>query len=345
MARPALVELTLARIREFVREPEAVFWVFVFPVLLALALGLAFRERPPEPVRVGLVAGPGTGAALAADLAAHPGLDVVPLAPAEARLALARGRVGALIERRDGGWILRHDPTRPESRLARLVAEDALQREAGRRDPVPVAVEPVHERGGRYIDFLVPGLLGMNLMGTGMWGIGFNVVQARSKQMLKRLGATPMRRADYLLAQVFGRLFFLPLEVGLIVGFSMIVFGVPLRGSPLLFTAACLVGAFCFSAIGLLVAARPRTIEGVSGLMNFVMLPMWIGSGIFFSTSRFPEAVQPLLAALPLTAVIDALRAVMLDGAGPAGVARPLAIAAGWGIVSLGLALPSFRWR
>ena len=201
------------------------------------------------------------------------------------------------------------------------------------------------EKGSRYIDFLVPGLLGMNLMGTGMWGIGFSIVTARSRGLLKRLIATPMRRRDFLLGQMLGRLVFLVPEVAFLVGFAHLAFDVPVRGSLVSLTVVTGVGALAFTGIGLLVAARPRTIEGVSGLMNFVMLPMWIFSGVFFSPARFPDAIQPVIALLPLTALNEALRAVMIDGAAIASVAGRLGIVAAWGFVAFGLALKLFRWR
>jgi hypothetical protein len=142
------------------------------------------------------------------------------------------------------------------------------------------------------VDFLVPGLLGMNVMGTGMWGIGFSLVVARNGNLLKRLIAAPVRRSHLLGAQIGARLLFLIPEAGALLLFAHFVLGVPLRGSVLLLTGVSLLGALAFSGLGLLTAARPRTIEGVSGLMNMVMVPMWIFSGIFFSTERFPAAAR-----------------------------------------------------
>jgi ABC-type multidrug transport system permease subunit len=120
---------------------------------------------------------------------------------------------------------------------------------------------------------------------------------------------------------------------------------VPVRGSLLLLTGVSFLGALSFSGLGLLTAARPRTIEGVSGIMNLVMVPMWVFSGIFFSPERFPAALQPFIQALPLTALNDALRAVMLDGAGPGKLLPQLAVLAIWGVLSFALALRYFRWQ
>jgi ABC-2 type transport system permease protein len=342
-ARGPLTELTLARLRELIREPEAVFWVFIFPVLLAGILGLAFRSRPPEALPVAVVAGPHGDARLAA-LSAQSELKPRLLGEAEARQALERGQV-VLVVSADDPPTYAYDPTQPESRAARLAVDAALQRAAGRADAFTPGHAEVTEPGTRYVDFLVPGLLGMNLMGTGMWGIGFSLVVARQGNLLKRLVASPARRSHILGAQLFSRLIFLVPEAGALLLFAWLVLGVPVRGSLLLLMAVSLLGAVAFSGLGLLTAARPRTIEGASGIMNLVMVPMWIFSGIFFSTERFPAAMQPFVQALPLTALNNALRAVMLEGAGLAPLLPELGLLAAWGGLSFVVALKVFRWQ
>jgi ABC-type multidrug transport system permease subunit len=264
---------------------------------------------------------------------------------AAAGLALATGRIDLLVEPGPAGLAYRYDDTRPESRLARLLADEALQRGAGRADPLAVRDTLVRERGARYIDFFMPGLLGMNLMGSGIWAIAFSVVSARGKKLLKRLLATPMSRAQYLASYLLSRLLFLVGEVAVLVGVAVVAFGVPLRGSPGTLALTCLLASLAFCGLGLLIAARPTTTEGVSGLANLVMLPMWVFSGVFFSAARFPDAAQPFIQALPLTATNDALRAIMLEGAGLGAVAGELALLAAWAAASFVVALRIFRWR
>jgi ABC-type multidrug transport system permease subunit len=339
-----LLQLTLTRMREFYREPEAIFWVFGFPIVLAFALGIAFRNRGPGDLHVGVAAGAGD-TAIAATLDAAPGVAARILEEREAHQALRTGRVALVVRQSGDSLVYRYDSTRTESRLARLEVDDAVQRARGRADVAAVRDDRVTEPGSRYIDFLIPGLLGMNLMGSGLWGVGFSVVQARQKRLLKRLMATPMRRSHYLLSYVGSRLLFLVLEVAGLIGFGWLMFDVGVRGSFVALAIVTLLGSLSFAGLGLLVASRARTIEGVSGLMNLVMLPMWILSGTFFSYARFPDAMQPFVKALPLTAVNDALRAVMVDGAGLVSLAAPLAIVLGWGGVSFVLALYLFRWR
>jgi ABC-2 type transport system permease protein len=338
-----LRELTAGKVRDFIREPEAILWVFLFPLLLALVLGFAFREKPPDRTPIGVVAGPGAELALAA-LQSSPGLLPRPYSAEEGRNALRTGRISLLVEPGPPA-VFHFDETRPDSRIARLEADDALQRAAGRTDRMPVRDEKVTEKGARYIDFLVPGLIGMNLMGTGIWSLAFSITNARNRKVLKRLVATPMRRSDYLLSQILGRMVFLVPELVLLTGFGWLVFGVPMRGSLVLFLALCLLGAMSFCGLGLLIASRVSTIEGASGLANLTMMPMWLLSGVFFSAERFPDALQPLIRALPLTALNDALRAVMNEGHGLAQIAPQLGILAAWGVVSFAVALKIFRWK
>jgi len=338
-----MYQLALSRMREFYREPEAVFWVFGFPIVLAFALGLAFRNTGPGKLQVGVVAGAGDSA-VAAALAASPRLVPAVLDTATARLRLKTGRVALLVVPGDP-VVYRYDSTRTESGLARLEVDDALQRARGRKDLIAVRDDRAVAPGSRYIDFLIPGLLGMNLLGSGIWGVGFSVVQARQRKLLKRYLATPMRRSHYLLSFILSRLVFLIVEVVALVGFGWLLFGVAVRGSFAALAGLTVLGSFAFAGLGLLVASRAKTIEGVSGLMNLVMLPMWILSGTFFSYSRFPNAMIPFVKALPLTALNDALRAVMIDGAAVTALGTPIAIVVAWGAVSFVVALRIFRWR
>jgi ABC-2 type transport system permease protein len=340
---PALVELTRARLLEVFREPEALFWMFVFPVLMAVALGLAFPTRTVDTVVVGVVERDGRAEVVEA-LARVPGLEVRLVPPGEAPLALSRATVQIVVEP-GSPPTYRYDPARAESRLARRVVDDALQRAGGRGDVFAAREITETSVGARYIDWLIPGLLGMTIMSTGLWGVGFSVVQARTRKLLKRLVATPMRQRDYLLAQGLGRLVFLLAEAGVLLAFGAWVFGVPMRGSWALLGTVTLLGASTFVAVGLLTASRARTVEAVSGLLNLVTLPMWILSGVFFSSSNFPGWLQPLIQALPLTALNDALRAVMLEGGSWAAVSGEIGILSAWAIGSFGLALAVFRWR
>jgi ABC-type multidrug transport system permease subunit len=338
-----LVELTLARFREFLREPEAVFWVFAFPVIMTCALGVAFRSRGAEPVIVGVVSQDGE-AAIRRTLEGQGGFTVRTIAPGEVERAIRDGRAPVVVVPGTPPTY-RYDEARAESQVARLAVDAALQRAAGRAEAFVPVQAPIEAVGSRYIDWLVPGLLGMNIMSTGLWGVGFAIVQARTRKLLKRLVATPMSRAEYLASHVLSRLLFLALETVVIVGFAWAVFGVAVRGGLVALGALAVLGALSFGGLGLLVASRARTIEGVSGLMNLVMMPMWVLSGVFFASSNFPDVMQPFIQALPLTALNDALRGVINEGLPLASLWDELAILIAWGVAPFALALRLFRWQ
>jgi ABC-type multidrug transport system permease subunit len=340
-----LVELTMTRVREFLREKEAVFWVFVFPVLMTFALGIAFRNTAPDKTLVAIEAGSTKASETASMLSRSPDITATVLSPDEAAQALRSGKVSIVVKPVNDTFEYHFDPTRPESRTARLLVDDVLQRGKGRADVVSVGETRVTEPGARYVDFLVPGLIGMNLMGSGLWGLGFTVVIARSRKILKRFAATPMRRSHYLLSFMLSRLVFLVLEVAAVIAFAWVAFGFTVRGSWLSVALITMLGGFTFSGLGLLVAARPTTIEGVSGLMNFIMLPMWLLSGTFFSSERFPLILQPFIQALPLTALNNALRALMNEGASLSSNWAAIAVLVAWCVISFVVALKIFKWQ
>jgi ABC-type multidrug transport system permease subunit len=340
-----LVELTLARLREIFREPEALFWAFIFPILMSVAMAIAFPSSGSAPVPVGIRQGDGADA-LRASLTASKALTPRLVPAADESRALRDGEVDLVIIPGTPPTY-RFDPARAESRTARLVLDDVLKRAAGRPDPWTALEEHVSVPGSRYVDWLIPGLVGMGIIATSVWGIAFSIVQARMRKLLKRMVASPMRRSHYLLAQVLARLLFLLPEVAVPLLFGRYVIGMPLRGSLAAVAVVSLAGALSCGGLGVLIASRTKTFEAISGLVNLILLPMWIGSGVFFSASRYPAVLQPFVQALPLTAIVDALRAIILEGASLASpqVATELAIMAAWGIIPFAIALRIFRWR
>jgi ABC transporter DrrB family efflux protein len=341
--RHQLIELTLVRLREFLREPEALFWSFVFPILMTIALGIAFSANTEERFIVGvaeLAGAESTRAALARDSR----FTIRSIDATAVERAVRDGTVAVVIIP-GSAPAYRYDRARAESQAARLAVDAALQRAAGRRDAFLASDEPVAIIGSRYIDWVIPGLLGMGIMSTGMWSVGFSIVTARSRKLLKRFVATPMVRPYYLASFVMSRFTFLAVETIVLMVFARLAFDVAIHGALTTFAIVCVVGALGFGGMALLVASRVRTIEAISGLLNFVMLPMWIVSGVFFASSNFPDAAQPLIQVLPLTALIDALRAVTNDGQTLAAVAPDLGILALWGGISFAVALRIFRWQ
>ncbi len=350
--RSELRELTRVRILTFLREPEALFWVFVFPLVLAAVLGFAFREGSLEPTPIGIIAErPGDATSEAATdaltlvLARDELLSIERFASFEdARKQLTKAAIDVLVIP-GAPPTLELEPNKSEAEIARVRILRALELEASGGAEADVRIAPVTEKGSRYLDFLFPGLLGMNLMGTGMWGVGFAIADVRRRKFLKRLLVTPMRRSSFFLSFMLSRLVFLILELLVIVLIGTLLLDVPFRCNVFDFGVLSAVGAFTFAGLGILVASRAKTIEGVSGMMNLVMMPMWLGSGVFFSYERFPDGLQPVLKLLPLTGLNDALRAMMLDGDGLAAVGPELLVQVAWGALSFAVALKIFRWQ
>lgn len=339
------LHLLQARMKELWREPEVIFWVFVFPLLLALGLGIAFRNKPGDVTPIVIVEN--SHSRQIANSLSQNKTQTIHVDVLDERDALDRFRLGAyalVVIPQENGVQYRYDPARPESVLAKSQVDDALQNSAGRKDPLNTSATAASEPGARYIDFLIPGLLGMNLMNSGMWGIGFALVEMRQRKLLKRFIATPMRRTDFLMALTSSRLVLMLVEVGLLLGFGALAFHMRVEGALLTILLICAIGAVSFGGVGLLTASRAQKIESVSGLINLVMMPMWIFSGVFFSYERFPKLIHPLIKALPLTALNDALRAAILQGASLASQAGRIGVLVVWGALSFVLALRWFRW-
>jgi ABC-type multidrug transport system permease subunit len=361
-------QLLLARFREFYREPIAIFWVYGFPFLLAVGLALAFRTTEAPPPDIDIQEEPAQTdsvhklqAALEKD-----GLPAELHSAADCHQRLRTGKTALYVVPVADGYRYEYDPARGDSVLARYRVDnvvlrlraDVVEHETTGDTPdtaiqhwkagsVSWETTEVRNRepGNRYIDFLMPGLIGLNIMGGGLFGIGFALVDMRVRKLLKRLLATPMSRSDFLLSIFGSRLVFMLPEMLFLGGLAWLVFGVPMQGNWLTLIIVIVVGSAAFSGLGLLIASRTDKLETASGLMNLVMLPGWLVSGTFFSAKHFPAVAQPVIQALPLTQVNDALRAVMLEGASLAAISWRLAILLGWAGVSFLLALRWFRWN
>ncbi|MBX3443336.1 MAG: ABC transporter permease [Planctomyces sp.] len=344
-----LWQLVMSRIRLFLREPSAVFWVYGFPLLMLVALGTAFRDDPQERIMVDVV-GSGNRETVLERLRRESRFQIATPADDGWRKRLQYGKTDLVVEADAAtpvGYRLWEEPRRAESRLARYAVEAALNGPAT-STPGPASgpeVRRLEGAGSRYIDFLLPGMIGMGLMGGGVWGVGFVLADMRVRKLLKLFIATPMRRGDFLASILISRVTFTVLDVVFLIAVGAWVFDVRCQGSYLELGLASLMGAACFAGIGLLIASRAQTIETVSGLMNLVLLPMWVFSGVFFSSERFPAAIQPVVNLLPLTALNQLLRGIMLEGASMFAFWPQLLLLAGYGVGTFFVALKIFRWR
>jgi len=345
----SLYQLFTFRLKTCYRDPGVIFWIFVFPVLAMGAFGLAFRPGTPGPFTVGI---------LGADASVRAALDVKPeelrtivfTDPGDADAALARSEV-ALVVVASSPPRYRFDPTRQEALVARLLVDQRLRAARGQGDAVHAVLEPLDRRGARYVDFLVPGLIGMQIMNTTLLGVGFSLVEMRTRRMLKRFAATPMSRTYLLVAQVLSRLSLTWIMVVLLLVLARLVFDVRVEGSYVDLAALVVLGGLSFSGISLAVAARTESSEAAQGVITLVALPMVLFSGVFFSSSGYPfstagmpEWTRGPLSVLPLTVFNDALRAVTNEGRSLATMPRAVALLAGWGVVPFVVAIRTFRW-
>lgn len=359
-------QLYRARLREFWRQPARIFWVYGFPTVLACVLGFAFQSRPPAPIQVDLVEGPLSASIEKAIKNHNDRLAQAKASPGDSRSAvlppislflgpreqtderLNKGKtILEIVPASETSWAYRYDPTRPEATAARQAVNDVLQEAAGRVDPRHPQDVHVTEPGSRYIDRLIPGLIGLNAMGGGLWGIGFFLVNLRIGKLLKCYIATPMPRGNFLGAILASRLTFLIPDVTVLLLLGAFVFHMPIRGNILTFFLVDVIGALAFAGIGLLVASRATTTETVQGLMNLVMLPMYLLSGVFFATENFGKAAQPFIQALPLTQLVNGLRLVLIDGADlfHHDVLKAIVILGAWAAGTFYVALRIFRWN
>jgi ABC-type multidrug transport system permease subunit len=343
-----LLELIKARLREFYREPGIVFWVFVFPLLMAMGLGVAFRSRPPATPKVAVVLidkqSP-QATTWSNRLIAASQIDAARSEPAQAQHALTHSEIDLIVTLRHSGATYTFDPKKETAVPARLIVDHVLQKAAGRVDPVSTKDQTITEPGSRYIDFLIPGLIGMNLMGSSMWGVGYNLVVARKRKLLRRYAVTPMKRPHFLLSYFLSRSLFLTLELSVLVTFGALVFDTVITGSVLAFIVASAVGAAAFAGISLIIGGQLDNTETANGWMNFVQLPMYVLSGAFFPYEHFPSWMHPAIECLPLSALNDALRAVYNEGATLVAIAPQLAVLGAWGLLGFGVALRTFRWQ
>lgn len=348
-----LFELTRGRIVEALRDRTALFWSFGFPVMLVIMLGVAFGGGPKSHNRIGLVCSAPIDAsvcsALEAKLETDPDFDVRPLALAEAKDQLGLGKLDVVVQaaaeaERPGATTLvyHYDQNSPEGRTTRLAIRSLIHvPEAG----FAVRDQPHEEVGRRYVDLLLPGLLALNLMGGGVWGTSFALVDARRRGLLRQFALTPMRRSDYLISYMIARLAFLVFEVVFLLGFGALAFDTVLRGSFLAVTVMCLLGSFAFTGFGLLISTRTESNEVASGWANALTIPMGLASGVFFDYELFPEFLHPIIRCLPLTALTTGLREIANQGVGIVGSMPQLLILAGWTAVTFLVALRLFRWR
>jgi len=371
-----LWQLIVALFREIIREPGVLFWGILFPILMSAGLGLAFTKKADVTRKVAVInnseiASAGTGAEvvsgflqnccernLSEDKEAWQWKYVIKdeklgnsiflfysMPWKEAMQLLKRGTINVILLDRDGSVEYHFDPMNPDAQLTYLKLSNLF----GKSDIIPEKnnseIKPLTVSGTRYIDFLVPGLITMGVMMSCMWGISYGIIEKRSKKLLRRLVATPMKKSHFLIALITVRIAMNFIESAVLFFFSLIAFKITIQGDISTLIIMFLAGNIAFAGIAVFVSSNTSNTEVGNGLINFVVFPMMVLSGIFFSYQNFPEWSLPVIKNLPLTMLTDGIRSIFNEGAGYHEVALPIIILLTIGALFFSAGLKIFKWH
>jgi len=346
MSKQSFIELSKCRWREFRREPSAFFWVVFMPILWMVVLGFAFSNPKPEHY----------GVAIKTDSTFHQNLldslqnsDQVKLKfgdEGKIKTWFKRGEVilGISGQHQNNSVTYYYDPANPESMRAKVHIDDLLQTAAGRTNPISTVTESLQSEGGRYVDFLIPGLLAFSILSSSLFGIGMTIVSNRKENLLKRYLTTPMSKYEFLCSHVVGRIIVLGFEFTAIMIAGYLLFGFQVYGNFLAYMTMAILGAAAFTSISLLCASRTRSIPMMAGVINLITIPMMLLSGVFFSKSNFPDWALSYINLLPLTALTDALRKIALEGLSFGSIQYEIMLLGSYFIVATIAAKRVFKW-
>jgi ABC-2 type transport system permease protein len=361
-----LFQLILAQFKETIREPAVLFWGIIFPILMSLGLGVAFTNKsdvihnlaivgPVPPMLDSLLFEHGQSA--------KKGIETIQkitmpnskignsififhkMAWNEAMVQLKRGQVNVIIQMENGDIKYNFDPSNPEAQLSYFKLSNLINNHDLLNPESQRNIEPLTVKGTRYIDFLVPGLIALGVISSSMWGISYNIIERRSKKLLRRMVATPMKKSNFLISMMAVRLMMNLLEASLLIFFTWLTFGITIQGNiPALFTVF-IAGNIAFAGIAVFVSSNTSKTEVGNGLINVVTMPMMVLSGIFFSYHNFPEWSISFIQKLPLTMMADGMRSIFNEGAGWTEIALPTSIMFLTGVVFFTAGLKIFKWH
>jgi ABC-type multidrug transport system permease subunit len=339
-----VLAILVARNREFYRDSAGLGWNLVMPILMVLAFAFIFRGEPEDVLKIGLLTPDGTLASARSPLLAVRHVTFVPVAdPATAMVKVERHQLDLLVDLRGepAYWV---NLGSARGHIAERVLLGTYAEGEAREGPAPRR-ETVAGEALSYADWVLPGVLAMNVMFSSLWGVGWVIVRYRKNGVLRRLQATPLSPFEFLTAQVLSRLLVV-LGASLLVYLgATLVLDFPMRGSYAALAAVFTAGALCLISVGLVVAARLRTEELADGILNLISWPMLLLSGVWFSMEGTSPAARALSEAMPLTHLVAAARRVMIDGAGVAEVLPEIALLLGLALVLLATAARLFRWE
>ena len=360
-----LLQLTSIHFKEFFRQPGIIFWAVFFPVLMAWGLGIAFTQKEAPTQKVAFISNDdgfesssskwnqliSSGVALDANIyeitTGSPELGYMKFqlhktSDEEAIQMIKKGVAELIINVENEDLQFHFDPLNPEAQLSYLQIQSAMN--DSQKNAASESIVALDQKGTRYIDFLVPGLLCMSVMMSCMWGISYGMIDKRSKKLLRRMVATPMSKTYFLTAQFIARLALSTLEAGILLLFSYFYFDISISGSVPAFLLVFLTGNIAFTGIAIFASSRTSDTRVGNGLVNLVVMPMMILSGIFFSYQNFPEWAIVVIEKLPLTLMADNIRSVFIESSGLSDVLIPSLGLTLMGAILFTIGLRIYKW-
>ncbi len=363
-----LIQLILVRFREFVREPGVVFWSVIFPVSMAWVLGVAFSKKGELVQTIAVVQNDSrrndklreflAGTKAVTDTASGDTTGYLKEIVNEkigksiyrflstswdsAILMVKRGQTAVMIKESEDSLYYYFDPKSTEARLNYLIISSSINDEAFKYETA--SIRPLVTAGTRYIDYLVPGLIALGIMNSILWGISYTLIEMRSRKLMRRMIATPMKKSHFLISHFTSRLSLTIIEAFILITFSWFYFRLSVQGSVIALIMMFLAGNICFTGIAVLISSRTSSSNIGNGLINFVSMPMMILSGIFFSYHNFPDFIIPVIQKLPLTILADSIRSIFIEGSGVKDIFPEFIVLSAIGLLFSFLGLRIFKW-
>jgi ABC-2 type transport system permease protein len=366
--------LIQAHFHEIIREPGVIFWGIIFPILMSLGLGLAFTRKADVARKVAVIQTSETSAADTSAISRFLGSRCEQHQPSgkndyrwkieirdnklgkstyffyevgwdDALVLLKKGTVNLIIDSSNGETVYNFDPVNSDAELTYLKLSAMIG--PGNVLPAPAGdeIRPLTLAGTRYIDFLIPGLITLGIMMSSMWGISYGIIEKRSKKLLRRMVATPMKKSHFLIALIAVRVIMNFIEALAVFLFAIVAFKVTIQGSISALILLFFAGNIAFAGLAVLISSHTSNTEVGNGLINAVVMPMMVLSGIFFSYHNFPDWSLPVIRNLPLTMLADGMRGIFNEGAGWSQTALPVVILSTIGVVCFGTGLKIFKWH
>jgi ABC-2 type transport system permease protein len=371
-----LLQLISALFREIIREPGVLFWGILFPILMSVGLGLAFSKKADVVRKVAIISSAdqsdiSTGESIVTSfLQKKCEINPAPEKESwqwkyiikddklgnsifmfynikwpEAIKFLKRGTINVLLVDLKDSVEYHFDPMNSDAELTYLKLSNIIGKGEVISAKAITEIKPLTVSGTRYIDFLVPGLITMGVMMSSMWGISYGLIEKRSKKLLRRLVATPMKKSHFLIALITVRVIMNCIESSVLLLFAIIAFKMSVQGSISALILIYIAGNIAFAGIAVFTSSHTSNTEVGNGLINFVVFPMMILSGIFFSYQNFPDWSIPVIKNLPLSMLTDAVRSIINEGAGYNEVAIPILILLSVGVLFFSAGLKIFKWH